>query len=55
MRKLIAVLLCLGAGGVLHAADPNYHVVNEIQIGGNGGWDYVIVDSATRRLYGLKP
>ena len=51
MRKLIAVLLCLGAGGVLHAADPNYHVVNEIQIGGDGGWDYVIVDPATRRLY----
>ncbi len=51
MRKLIAVLICLNASGVLHAADPNYDVVNEIQIGGEGGWDYVIVDSATRRLY----
>jgi DNA-binding beta-propeller fold protein YncE len=51
MRKLIAVLVCLGVGGVLHAADPNYHVVREIQIGGDGGWDYLIVDPATHRLY----
>jgi len=51
MRKLIAMLLCLSAGVVLRAADPPYHVVNEIQIGGDGGWDYLIGDPATRRLY----
>jgi DNA-binding beta-propeller fold protein YncE len=51
MRKLVPLLVCLGACGALHAADPNYHVVNEIQIGGEGGWDYVIVDPAMHRLY----
>jgi DNA-binding beta-propeller fold protein YncE len=28
-----------------------YHVVKEIQIGGEGGWDYLTVDPAARRLY----
>jgi len=51
MRKLIAMLLCLSAAVALHAAGPNYRVINEIQIGGDGGWDYVIGDPATRRLY----
>jgi len=50
MRKL-TLLICLCAAGVLQAADPNYHVVKEIAIGGEGGWDYVIVDAASHRLY----
>jgi DNA-binding beta-propeller fold protein YncE len=29
----------------------NYHVAKEIPIGGEGGWDYLTVDSAARRLY----
>ena len=41
MRKLTAALLvCFAAGVGVQAADPNYHVVKEIQIGGDGGWDY---------------
>jgi len=51
MRTLVTVLMCLGAGMLLQAADPNYHVVKEIQIGGEGGWDYLIVDPAAHRLY----
>jgi DNA-binding beta-propeller fold protein YncE len=51
MRKLTALLVCFAAGVALQAADPNYHVVKEIQIGGDGGWDYLIVDPATHRLY----
>ena len=52
MRKLIALAGCLAAAAiVLHAADPNYHVVKEIQIGGEGGWDYLIVDPDAHRLY----
>ena len=50
MRKL-TLLICLCAAGVLQAADPNYHVVKEIAIGGEGGWDYLILDPATHRLY----
>jgi DNA-binding beta-propeller fold protein YncE len=51
MRTLITLLMYLGAGMLLQAADPNYHVVKEIQIGGEGGWDYLIVDPAAHRLY----
>ena len=28
-----------------------YHVVRRYPIGGEGGWDYLLVDPATRRLY----
>jgi DNA-binding beta-propeller fold protein YncE len=48
---LVAVCVWLTAGLVLQAADPNYHVVKEIQIGGEGGWDYVIADPEAHRLY----
>jgi DNA-binding beta-propeller fold protein YncE len=51
MRTLTALSLCVALAAVAHAADPGYHVVKEIAIGGEGGWDYVIVDAATHRLY----
>jgi len=33
------------------AASGGYHVSGKIQIGGEGGWDYITMDSAARRLY----
>src|SRR6478672_730596 len=33
------------------AAPTGYHVIGEIKIGGEGGWDYLTVDSAAHRLY----
>jgi DNA-binding beta-propeller fold protein YncE len=33
------------------AADANYQLVKTIPIGGSGGWDYLSVDEAGRRLY----
>jgi DNA-binding beta-propeller fold protein YncE len=50
MRKLISVLACVLAGVVVQAADV-YRPVKEIAIGGEGGWDYLIVDPTTHRLY----
>ena len=38
-------------GTVSYAADPGYHVIKKLQLGGEGGWDYVTVNSAARRLY----
>jgi len=35
----------------VNAAVPGHHVVKKIQIGGDGFWDYLIVDDAARRLY----
>jgi len=46
--KKIALLLAFVFATQLSAA---YHVVRHIPIGGTGGWDYLAVDSAARRLY----
>ncbi len=32
-------------------AGPAYHLIKEIPVGGQGGWDYLSVDSAAARLY----
>jgi YVTN family beta-propeller protein len=48
MRKLLVIVL---VPFFLAAAPTGYHVVGEIKIGGEGGWDYLTVDSAARRLY----
>jgi DNA-binding beta-propeller fold protein YncE len=33
------------------AADAGYHVVKTYALGGEGGWDYLMLDSPSRRLY----
>ena len=33
------------------AAPPDYKIADKIKVGGEGGWDYVYVDSAAQRLY----
>jgi DNA-binding beta-propeller fold protein YncE len=47
-------LLVLGllsiAAAIAGAAEP-YRLIKEIHVGGDGGWDYLSVDSAARRLY----
>jgi len=44
--------ILLPAALSLHAADaPNYKLIKEITVGGDGGWDYLSVDAAGRRLY----
>jgi DNA-binding beta-propeller fold protein YncE len=32
-------------------ADDSYHLLKEISVAGNGGWDYLSVDSKAERLY----
>jgi DNA-binding beta-propeller fold protein YncE len=53
MRHLVAVLTLAGLAAVpaLHAQDGSYKFAREIQIGGEGGWDYASVDAAAHRLY----
>jgi DNA-binding beta-propeller fold protein YncE len=36
---------------VVLAAATGYHILSEITIGGDGGWDYLSADAAARRLY----
>jgi len=33
------------------AADSGYHLINTYKLGGEGGWDYLTIDSSARRLY----
>ncbi len=47
LSLLFALALCTNA----FAAGPGYHVIRELPLGGEGGWDYLTVDSDARRLY----
>jgi DNA-binding beta-propeller fold protein YncE len=50
--KTFLLLLCgLCLSAVCYAAEPGYHVIKKVQLGGEGGWDLLTVDSAARRLY----
>ena len=46
-------LLLVGVGGRLAkaAGTPAYHLLKKHSLGGDGGWDYLSVDSQARRLY----
>jgi len=43
----LALLLSLSALG----ADSGYHIAKTYKLGGEGGWDYLTIDSASRRLF----
>jgi DNA-binding beta-propeller fold protein YncE len=49
MRRFLLVAFLPLA--LVAAAPTGYHIVGEIKAGGEGGWDYLTVDSAARRLY----
>jgi YVTN family beta-propeller protein len=50
MEKILwPVLLCLAAA--VCRADEPYHFIKEIPIAGDGGWDYLTVDSKAEKLY----
>jgi DNA-binding beta-propeller fold protein YncE len=50
---VFAFTLLIFSPTVFHAAPQNsgYRVLRTIPLGGQGGWDYVTVDSAARRVY----
>jgi YVTN family beta-propeller protein len=49
--KAFLLFCSLLVGTISYAADPGYHVIKRLQLGGDGGWDYLTVDGAARRLY----
>lgn len=49
VASVVTAILCLVAAP--QAADEPYRLVKEIHVGGEGGWDYLNVDSAGKRLY----
>jgi DNA-binding beta-propeller fold protein YncE len=50
MKKILLPVLFSLAVAVCRADGP-YHLIKEIPVGGDGGWDGLIVDSAAQRLY----
>jgi YVTN family beta-propeller protein len=50
MKKMILPVLFSLVAAICRADGP-YHFIKEIPIGGEGGWDYVAVDSPAHRLY----
>ena len=52
MRKIVSLLVGVAAlVPVVFAATTGYHLLGDIKVGGEGGWDYLTVDTAARRLY----
>ena len=55
MRTSIRVLAAAALVGALasapKAADGPYQFIKDVQIGGEGGWDYLTLDAAAKRLY----
>ena len=47
----IAVCRADGPASPERSASGPYHFIKEIPVGGDGGWDYLTVDSAGQRLY----
>jgi DNA-binding beta-propeller fold protein YncE len=50
-RSLFTPLGGIVFGAAICAAATGYHIIGDIPIGGDGGWDYLTVDSASHRLY----
>jgi len=51
MRRLMLTALGAFIPAAIFAAASGYHILGEITIGGDGGWDYLTADGAARRLY----
>jgi len=50
-RALLALFVLVFASALLNAGPSGYHVTKKIVLGGEGGWDYLTVDSKARRVY----
>jgi DNA-binding beta-propeller fold protein YncE len=49
--KTFIILGILAIAVNSYPSDLGYHIVKRLKIGGEGGWDYLAVDEAARRLY----
>ena len=47
--RVLAMFILLAT--LSFAADLGYHVIKTYKLGGEGGWDYLTLDSSSRRLY----
>jgi len=47
----LTILLLAGIGIPAEPGESGYRVLKKIELGGEGGWDYLTMDAASRRLY----
>jgi YVTN family beta-propeller protein len=48
---LLAILVLAAQPAAANDSAPGYHVVRRIALAGDGGWDYLAIDSPAQRLY----
>jgi DNA-binding beta-propeller fold protein YncE len=48
---LVAAIAIVPAWAAAQTKAPGYHVINRITTGGDGGWDYLTIDTAGNRLF----
>src|SRR5260370_3237062 len=51
LRALLLSTVVLFASCLVAAGPSGYHVARTLRLGGDGGWDYLTVDSKARRIY----
>src|SRR5256885_9464323 len=51
MKKAVTLTLSALFAIASFAAPTGWKVLKEIKMGGEGGWDYLTMDSSARRLY----
>jgi YVTN family beta-propeller protein len=51
MNILIMLFMLMWCTNPVSAEVPGYHVLKRLHLGGEGGWDYPIIDGPNRRLY----
>jgi hypothetical protein len=51
ITRLLCSLALASTAALSGRADDSYHFIKEITVGGEGGWDYLTIDSAAHRLY----
>jgi hypothetical protein len=52
IRKIVFVLFAIVfVASILPADSPAYHLVKRVDVGGRGGWDYLIYDESGHRVF----
>src|SRR2546423_5899214 len=52
MKKILALVICTALSGLCLAANsPGFKVTKKYPVPGNGGFDYIVFDSSSNRLY----
>jgi hypothetical protein len=48
--ELVAAIAVLSSVAAAQAKAPGYHVIHRITTGGEGGWDYLTIDTTSNPL-----